>query len=147
MLDFSGHSVEDSFLLATLPAFSKLRVLSLNTSRKLSHHFVLALLGQSGASLHFSAVASLSRLTCGCGCYHPASRCLPHTCPQWVLAKHGLVCRKQALSNLRACLRQHLTLPVPGTGSNVRSCAAQAATTTAPAWRASACSDASSSAT
>ena len=55
MLDFSGHSVEDSFLLATLPAFSKLRLLSLNTSRKLSHHFVLALLGQSGASLHLSA--------------------------------------------------------------------------------------------
>ena len=51
MLDFSGHSVEDSFLLELLPVFRKLHLLSLNTSRKLSHHFVQALLGKTGKLL------------------------------------------------------------------------------------------------
>ena len=59
VLDFSGHSVEDSFLLRTLPAFSQLRVLSLNTSRKLSLHFVVSLTGAQGPGKHLTTCAGL----------------------------------------------------------------------------------------
>ena len=146
-LDFSGHSVEDSFLLAALPAFSKLRA-------AVAEHK-----SQAVSPLCPGAVRPV-------WCVPPRG---PKTCSHAVMAgitlqatvshiaTHSFIGQSRAWSaasrllatfgHFVICVSTSSHLFSPTLLSYVCTCAAQAATTTAPAWRASACSGASSSVT